>query len=556
MNQDTPRRFEIPTEARDSPLKITTFDAEIVPTGGIFYTDPILLEISANGHRSMISCEIANAGRYDLILLIGWWHDEHTFKNIADPPIWVFEETKCHAHIEDEAVADMFEWDESVAYDEEAQYVGRIEQEEEGGVQLETLPKPYWQYKHLLEEKKAKMLAPRRTFDQAINLKEGAEPPWGPIYPMSAHQLNELDKYLKKMMVEGKIADSQSRYGAPILFVVKSDGSLRLCVEYRNLNKLTILNKYPLPLIDELRDRVAGAKVFTKLDLKDGYHLIRMRKGDEHKTAFGTQYGQYEYKVMRFGLVNAPATFQTMMNKFLREFLDHGVVVYLDDILICSENMEDHIKLVQKFLDRLEQYDLAVTLKKSVFHPEEVEFLGYIVKTSGVTMSDRKVKSLQNWAHPRSVKQVQIFIGFANFYRRVIKDFSKVCKPITETLKRNPKDLQWGREQEEAFEELKKRFTTEQILSHFYPGRRTVVETDASDFTLGCVLLQYQGRRLHPVAFHSRKLNNAERFYEIHDKELLAIMEAFKEWKRYLWGENEPMTVYTDHQNLHSLLTK
>jgi len=189
--------------------------------------------------------------------------------------------------------------------------------------------------------------------------------------------------------------------------------------------------------MDELRDRVAGAKVVTKLDLKDGYHLIRMTKGDEHKTAFRTRYGQYEYQVMPFGLVNAPAMFQTMMNKILRECLDQGVVVYLDDIRIYSDNMEDHIKLVQKVLDGLEQHHLAVSLKKSVFHQDEVDFLGYIVKTSGVTMSDRKVKSVQNWAHPRSVKEVQIFIGFANLYLQFIKDFSKVCKPIPQTLKGN-----------------------------------------------------------------------------------------------------------------------
>ena len=219
------------------------------------------------------------------------------------------------------------------------------------------------------------MLAPRRTFDHAINLKEAAEPPWSLIYPMSAHLLSELDKYLKKMIAEGKIADSESPYVAPILLVAKPDGSLRLCVDYRNLTKLTILIKYPLPLMDELRDRLAGAKIFTKLDLKDGYHLIRMRKGDEHKSAFRTRSGQYEYKVGPFGLVNAPATFQTMMNKILREFLDQGVVVYLDNILIYSENMDDHIKLVQKVLDLLEQHDRAVSLKKSVFHQEELEFL-------------------------------------------------------------------------------------------------------------------------------------------------------------------------------------
>ena len=177
MNQDTARRLEIPTEAWDSALKITTFDGETAPTGGTLYTHHILREIGVNGHRSMIFCEIANAGRYDLIIPFGWWHNEHPLKNISDPMKSVFEKTKCHAHREDEAVADMFEWDETLAYDEEAQYVGRIEQEEEGGVQLETLPKPYSEYKELFGEKKAKMLAPRRTFDHGINLTEGAEPP-------------------------------------------------------------------------------------------------------------------------------------------------------------------------------------------------------------------------------------------------------------------------------------------------------------------------------------------------------------------------------------------
>jgi len=214
-------------------------------------------------------------------------------------------------------------------------------------------------------------------------------------------------------------------------------------------------------------------------------------------------YGQYEYKVMPFRLANAPATFQKIMNKILREFLNHGVVVYLDDKLIYSKNMDDYIKLVQKVLDPLEYHDLGVSLKKSVFHQEAVEFLGYIVKTSRVTMSDRKVKSVQNWAHTKSVKEGQIFIGFANFYRQFIKDFSNVWKQKTETLKGDPKYLRWGREQEEVFEEWKKRFTTAPILSHFCPGRKTAVETDASDFALRYVLSQYQGRRLHPVAVYS-----------------------------------------------------
>jgi len=188
---------------------------------------------------------------------------------------------------------------------------------------------------------------------------------------------------------------------------------------------------------------------------------------------------------MPFGLQYAGATFQTMMNKILREFLDHRVVIYVDDIVIYAENMEDHIKLVRQVLDRLEQHDSALSLKKSVFHQEEVQFLGYIVKTSGVTMSDRNVKSVLNWAHLKSVKELPIFLGFTNLYHQLIKHFSNVCKPTTQTLKQSPMDFHCAGEQEKAFEKLKRRFTTRPILSHFYPERKTVVEPDASDLALG-----------------------------------------------------------------------
>ena len=298
------------------------------------------------------------------------------------------------------------------------------------------------------------------------------------------------------MLAQGKTVHSKSPAGVLILFVPKPDGKLRLCVDYRQLKKLTILNKYPLPLVIELRERVAGATIFTKLDLKDGYHFICIRKGDEWKTTFRTGYGHYEYKVMPFGLVNAPATLQAMMNHIWREFLDHGVVVYLDDILIYSKNQKEHEILVKKVLEKLEQHDLAVSLKKSVFHTKTVELLGYIVGTDGVTMSERKVESILKWKAPRSVKDVQIFIGFANFYRRFIENFSKICKPITDTLrgKDNKGFFIWGKEQDEAFEELKRRFTSAPILAHFYPDRRTVIETEASDLASGAIPSQYLGK--------------------------------------------------------------
>ena len=292
------------------------------------------------------------------------------------------------------------------------------------------------------------------------------------------------------MLAQGKIVHSKSPAGAPILFVPKPDGKLRLCVDYHQLNKLTMLNKYPLPLMTKSRERVAGTTIFTKLDLKDDYHLICLRIEDEWKTAFRTRYGHYKYKVMPFGQVNPPATVQAIMNYILCEVLDHGVGVYLYDILIYSKNQKEHKILVKKVLERLEQHDLAVTLKTLVFHTKTVEFLGYIVGTDSVTISEQNVESILKWKVPRSVKDVQICISFASFYRRFIENFSKICKPITDMLKgKDNKELFiWGKEQDEAFEELKRRFSSAPILAHFYPDRRTVIETYASDFVLGAIL--------------------------------------------------------------------
>ena len=186
---------------------------------------------------------------------------------------------------------------------------------------------------------------------------EGKEPPWGPIYALSEKELQVLREYLDTMLKSGKIRPSKSPAGAPILFVPKDHvRGLRLCVDYRGLNKVTILNRYPLPLMNELRDRVRGAKIYTKLDLKAGYNLIRIKKGDEWKTAFRSRYGHYEYSVMPFGLANAPATFQNMMNKIFKDMIDHGVVIYLDDIHIYCRSEEDHIALTKKVLEHLQEH--------------------------------------------------------------------------------------------------------------------------------------------------------------------------------------------------------
>jgi len=428
--------------------------------------------------------------------------------------------------------------------------IGQIEKVDDERITIiDRLPERYPDHLDLFRPCTAEKLAPRRTFDHAIDLKPDTQPPWGLIYPLSQKQLEALGKYLHDMLKQRKISASKSPAGAPILFVPKPDGRLRLVVNYGGLNKVTIHNKYPIPVMTELRDQVRDAQIFTKLDLKDCFHLIRVRKGDELKTAFRTRYRHYQYRVMPFGLVNAPATFQTMimMNEILREFLDQGVVVYIDDILIYSKTIEEHIILVMKVLQKLREYLMAISWEKSVFHVKKVDFLCYVVATDGITMREKKVESVKAWRAPASVKDVQIFIGFANFYRRFIKNLSAICAPITNLLKGDSKKLFCGKDQQESFDDLKQHFISAPILCHFYPELDTVVETDASDYALGCILSQFHGKRLHPVACHSRKLSPAEGNHDIHDKELLAILVAFMEWKHYLERTEKPIIVYTDH---------
>jgi len=224
LNQNSARTLNVPYKIGEKLVQITAFYGEVSSTGGKYHTHPIQLEIGANGHTTMVSCEIADPGKYDMIIAFGWWQHEHPITNIETPEKWYLEHTKCVEHVQDEGITDMFEWDETVAFDNEARMIGRIASTRQEEVQLEGLLKPYWQYKELFENEKAEMLAPRRIFDHAKHLKDGATPPWGPIYPIWAYQIEELSKYLHKMLAEAKIVHSKSPVGGPILFVPKPDG--------------------------------------------------------------------------------------------------------------------------------------------------------------------------------------------------------------------------------------------------------------------------------------------------------------------------------------------
>ena len=275
-----------------------------------------------------------------------------------------------------------------------------------------------------------------------------------------------------------------------------------------------------------------------------------MAEEDEEKTAFRTRFGLYHWRVMPFGLCNAPATFQSMMDSIFHDLLDNGVIVYLDDILVYSDHIDNHIPLVQEVLSRLDKAGLGVNLKKSSFHLTKVEFLGYIISSEGIEMSEAKLQEVRDWATPRKVKDVQEFLGFANFYRRFIKDFAKVAVPLT-TLTRKDEPWNWTKRCQEAFDQLKHSFTTAPILAHFDSALPSIIETDASDYAVGAIHSQIQkSGKIHPCAFLSRKFSPAEMNYDIHDKEMVAIVLAFKEWEYLLKSCQKPITVWTDHKNL------
>lgn len=432
----------------------------------------------------------------------------------------------------------------------------------DSAVSATGLPREFEDFHDVFDMEQAGILADHSKFEHAIETT--GDPPFGPLYNLSQNELKVLKEYLEGALQRRWIQPSKSSAGAPVLFVPKKDGGLRLCVDYRGLNNLTKKNRYPLPLISETLDRLVGAKVFTKIDLKDAYYRLRIREGDEWKTAFRTRYGHFEYLVMPFGLANAPATFQAYINHALGDLLDCICVVYLDDILIYSENEDEHTLHVRMVLERLRQYKLYANPKKCFFRTKEIDFLGFIVTPDGVRMEESRVTTITEWPLPTSVRELQVFLGFANFYRRFIAGYSQMSAPLSELLKGDTqaRTFEMTEDALAAFQALVTAFTTAPMLQHFNPSKPIRVEVDASGFAIGGAMSQPADdgddpsrRQYKPVAFFSRKLTPPEMNYETHDAELLAIVVAFKHWRHYLEGSTHQVVVITDHNNLKYFMT-
>ncbi|GJP52561.1 hypothetical protein CLOM_g11663, partial [Closterium sp. NIES-68] len=393
-------------------------------------------------------------------------------------------------------------------------------------------------------------LPPERPQDHKVELEPGAQPTVRTQWRLTQPELQELRNQLDYLLAKGFIRVSTSPFAAPILFTPKKDGGLRMCTDYRALNRVTIKSRYPIPRTDELIDILRGARYFSKIHLRGGYHQIRVFADDCHKTAFRTRYGSYEYTVMPFGLTNAPSTFQLTMNGVFRDLLDKCVIIYLDDILIYSKTREQHLKDLAAVFHKLQQHRLITKGSKCEFLKQELEFLGHVISTEGIRIDPKKLRAIQEWKPPTNLQQLQSFLGFVNYVRRFIPSMAGLLGPLTDLLQKGT-SYEWGEKQQAAFEALKKLLMSPPVLRIADPDRPFEVITDASDIAIGAVLMQDFGNGLQPIAYESRKMQSAERNYPVHDKEMLAIVHALKIWRCYLTRAD--VTVRTDHKSLQYL---
>jgi hypothetical protein len=386
-------------------------------------------------------------------------------------------------------------------------------------------------------------LPPHRKFDHQIPLLPGATPVNMKPYRYAPHQKTEIEKQVQEMLKQGLIQESSSPFASPVLLVRKKDGTWRFCVDYRWLNGLTIKNKYPMPIVDELLDELAGSKWFTKIDLRAGYHQIRLVPADEHKTAFKTHLGLYEFRVMPFGLTNAPATFQATMNSIFAHLMRKCVLVFMDDILIYSATLSDHVAHLQQVFSILQQHQLSIKQSKCSFAQQKLEYLGHIISGQGVSTDPGKVQAVQQWPTPTNTKQVRGFLGLTGYYRKFIKNYSLISRTLSNLLKKDTL-FQWTPTHQAAFDHLKQLMLEAPVLALPDFQLPFTVETDACKRGVGAVLMQ----KGHPVAYLSKALGPVAQSMSTYEKECLAILLAVDKWRSYL--QHAPFTIITDHRSL------
>ena len=411
--------------------------------------------------------------------------------------------------------------------------------------------KEYQKYKILFEkESDQKALLKHQSWNHEIKLVDNKKLTKQFIYSLLTEKLNVLRQYLKENMQKKFIKESQSSAEYSILFVSKSNKSLKLCVDYRTLNNITIKNSYLLSLIAELQDRLQRTQWFMKFNILKAFNWIRIKEKDEWKTVFCTRLEHYEYLIMSFNLINASVTFQIFMNNVLRLYLNQFIIVYLNDILVYSKTKKEHVWHVKKVLQTLKKVDLRIKSGKSEFHVQSVQFLKFIVTSQSLRMNLKKIEAVTTWSMLKLKIEVQFFLEFANFYRRFIERYFRIVSSLTNLMRKNILFV-WTEKAKEAFKKLKKLFISQSVLIMFESEKLITLETNASDEVIeACISQSDDKKRLHLIAFHSKKLTDAELNYKIHDKKLLVIVDSFKQWRVYLKESRHQVQVYINHKNL------
>ncbi|NCU37062.1 hypothetical protein EOM75_13760, partial [Candidatus Falkowbacteria bacterium] len=420
----------------------------------------------------------------------------------------------------------------------------------QGLVPQQVLEAKLQEYADVFQEPPAG-LPPDRGVGHTIPLVPGATPVYRPLYRLSPKEEAECRRQVTDLLAKGYIEPSSSPFGASVLFITKKDGSMRLCVDYRAVNKLTVKNRWPVPQVQDLLDKMQGCSVFSSLDLASGYWQIRISPEDVPKTAFVTPMGLYQFRVLPFGLANAPATFSRVMSEIFKPLIGKSVLVYLDDILVMSRSPEEHIKHLDEVLSLLRKHKFYAKRSKCDFNRPELKFLGHIVGREGIKVDEAKVAVVEKWPVPTDVQQLRAFLGLANYFRRFIQGFSSMVAPLTDLTKglessKSKKSItsMWGDRQQEAFNNVKHALTHAPVLAYPDFNKPFELVSDASLMGTGAVLFQ-DG---HPIAYTSRKFTGAERNYTTGEQELLGVITALKEWRCYLEGSD--CTLVTDHNPL------
>jgi len=418
------------------------------------------------------------------------------------------------------------------------------------------VPKRFHRWLKVFGKVESERMLVRKIWDHAIDLRKDFKASKAKVYPLSRNERDKVQQFVNEYLKKGYIRPTKSQQISPVFFMGKKDGRKQMVMDYRKLNRQTVKNNYPLPLITDLVDTMGSKRVFTKMDLWWGYNNVQVKERNEWKVAFTTHVGLFEPVVMFFGMTNSPATFQAMMNEILRDMINEGkIAVFVDNVLVGTETEEGHDEIVAEVLKRLEENDLYIKPEKCVWKVRKILFLGVVMGEGKVKMEKEKVGEVLKWPTLQCVWDIRKFLGLANYYRRFVKDFAKVALTMNQ-LTRKDKKWKWGGEEQAAFEQLKAVFTTRPVLATLDLDREFRVEADASNFATGGVLsVKCEDNLWRPVAFISKALNKTERNYKIHDKEMLGVIRCLKTWRHFLEGARVKFEIWTDHKNLEYFMS-